>query len=391
MQDENFNENLSLTDEETPLPEGWGFVKLGKVCRIVGGSTPSSGVPEFWNGEIVWITPTDLGKLDKPYIETSQRQITQKGYESCATELLPTGSVVMSSRAPIGHLGIAQIPLCTNQGCKSFVVSEEIDSKFLYYLLKISVPAFQELGSGSTFAEISKSSLESFEIPLPPTIEEQRQIAAILDEQMKAVGAARAAVEEQLAAARLLPNAFLRSALESDDTQNWQETIFENVAVLQRGYDLPTQDQVKGEYPIITSSGIMGTHNEFREYAPGVVTGRSGSIGKIFYTEQNYFPHNTALFIKDFKGNHPRYIYYLLHKINLKNVASGSGVPTLDRKEVHKLSIKHPNLETQIKIAEKLDEQIQAVETLKQSLTEKLEAVKKLPAVLLRKAFAGEF
>lgn len=212
MPDETITETLSLIDEEKPLPEGWRLAKLGRICRIVGGSTPSSGVAEFWNGEIVWITPTDLGKLKAPYIETSQRLITQKGYESCASEIVPIGSVVMSSRAPIGHLGIAAVPLCTNQGCKSFKVSEEIDSKFLYYVLKISVPQFQELGSGSTFAEISKSSLESFEIPLPPTIEEQRRIASILDEQMKAVEGARLAVEAQLAAVKKLPAALLRKA-----------------------------------------------------------------------------------------------------------------------------------------------------------------------------------
>ncbi|CAN5385398.1 hypothetical protein BH10ACI3_BH10ACI3_23980 [soil metagenome] len=209
-------EDRRVTEDTKSLPDGWQTVRLGSVCRIVGGSTPSSGVPEFWGGENIWITPTDLGKLTIPYIETSQRSITESGYKSCATEVVPVGSVIMSCRAPIGHLGIASVPLCTNQGCKSFVVTEKVDTKFLYYLLKISVPKFQELGSGSTFAEISKGSLDAFEIALPLTIEEQRRIASILDEQMKAVAQARTAVKEQADAINSIPGALLNKAFKGE-------------------------------------------------------------------------------------------------------------------------------------------------------------------------------
>src|SRR5438105_2719621 len=100
----------------------WRRVKLGNLCRIVGGSTPDSNTSTFWSGTIQWITPTDLGKLNgNLYIERGSRSITELGYESCGTEIVPAGSVVMSSRAPIGHLAIAAAPLCTNQGCKTFL------------------------------------------------------------------------------------------------------------------------------------------------------------------------------------------------------------------------------------------------------------------------------
>ncbi len=152
-----------------PLPDGWRWVRLGEVCRVIGGSTPSSNVEEYWGGDIVWVTPTDLGLLQDPIITSSERKITKKGYEGSGTELVPVGSVVLSSRAPIGHLGIAGVPLCTNQGCKSFVPSAEVDSFYLFFCLKTSVPQLKALGSGATFAEISKNKLENFPIPLPPS------------------------------------------------------------------------------------------------------------------------------------------------------------------------------------------------------------------------------
>lgn len=386
MQDEILTETLSLIDEETPLPEGWRSVRLGDVCEVVTGGTPPRSESRFYGGSIPWIKPDDLDR--SVFVEKSAEYLSEEGGK--ISRLLPKGSVLVSCIGNIGKLAIAAKTLATNQQINSLIPSDEIDTLYLYYACKVIKPKLNSEASISLVSILNKSSFSNIKIPLPPTIEEQRRIASVLDEQMKAVEKARFAIEEQLEAANLLPNSFLRVVFESEEAQNWQETIFENVAVLQRGYDLPRQDQIKGEYPIISSSGIMGTHHEFREYAPGVITGRSGSIGKIFYTDQNYFPHNTALFIKDFKGNHPRYIYHLLNKIDLQKVASGSGVPTLDRKEVHKLTVRHPDLETQIKVAEKIDAQMQAAETLKKSLTEKLEAVKLLPAALLRKAFAGE-
>src|SRR5207249_4663747 len=136
----------------------------GGVCRIASGSTPKSGVEEFWDGDIVWITPADLGKLNGKHIVRSDRRISKAGYNSCGTELIPPGSIVLSSRAPIGHLGIARVSLCTNQGCKSFIPGPEVDSEFLYFALKQSVPLLRVMGSGATFAEVSKSQVEGFEI-----------------------------------------------------------------------------------------------------------------------------------------------------------------------------------------------------------------------------------
>lgn len=198
---------------ERLLPQGWRMAQLGEICEIVNGATPQSGNSEYWDGSIYWITPTDLGQLAGPDILSSARMITKKGYESCSTMLVPAGTVVMSSRAPIGHLGVASVPLCTNQGCKSFVPTDAVKSKFLYHALRYALDDIRALGSGSTFLEVGKQKLASFSIPLPP-LGEQTRIAAWLDNQVAILGRARTAAQNQIDVIDELSSALLQRAFE---------------------------------------------------------------------------------------------------------------------------------------------------------------------------------
>ena len=129
-----------------------------------------------------------------------------------------------------------------------------------------------------------------------------------------------------------------------------------DVITLQRGHDLPKKQFINGEYPVVGSNGIIGYHNNKKYNAPGVVTGRSGTIGKVHYIEKDYWPHNTALFVKDFKENYPKYILYLLQSLDLKSLgAMTSAVPSLDRKNAHKLKTYLPPLEIQQKIVSEIE------------------------------------
>jgi type I restriction enzyme S subunit len=176
----------------------WITSKLGDIVTIISGTTPKSDNQSFWNGHHVWVTPTDLGKNNTYIIASSERKITDAGVNSCNLTLIPQGSVVMSSRAPIGHLAIAGCDLYTNQGCKSFVCSDAINNEFLFFMLKSLIPKLQESGSGSTFLEVSKTVLENFEIIHPVGLKEQCQIAARLKAQLAEVDKARQAAEVQL-------------------------------------------------------------------------------------------------------------------------------------------------------------------------------------------------
>ena len=117
--------------------------------------------------------------------------------------------------------------------------------------------------------------------------------------------------------------------------EGWEKKKFVDACVLQRGFDLPKRLRIQGNYPLVSSSGIIDTHKEPKVSRPGVVTGRSGSIGSVFFIDDDFFPLNTTLYIKDFCGNDPRFIYYLLESFDLSRFKSGAGVPTLNRNNVH--------------------------------------------------------
>jgi len=145
----------------------------------------------------------------------------------------------------------------------------------------------------------------------------------------------------------------------------WQAKKLGDVATLQRGFDLPTQRRVNGDVPLVTSSGITDTHNMRAVSGPGVATGRSGSIGNVFFIEEDFWPLNTVLYVKDFHGNDPRFVYHLLKHFDLKRFASGTGVPTLNRNFVHDEIVNVPTLPEQKRIVAILDEALEGIATAK--------------------------
>ena len=146
--------------------------------------------------------------------------------------------------------------------------------------------------------------------------------------------------------------------------EGWSVKKLIDVCPLQRGFDLPEQDIVAGDYPIVYSNGVKGTHNTYKAKAPGVVTGRSGTIGKVTYVTKDYWPHNTSLWVTDFKGNSPKFIFYKIQNLKFSKFDSGSGVPTLNRNDVHIERILLPPLCEQEKIAEILGTWDTAIEKL---------------------------
>ena len=157
----------------------WKTYKLSEIGTVVGGATPSTSVSSYYGGDIPWLTPKDLSNFQDRYIEKGERNITQEGLDSCSAQLLPANTVLFSSRAPIGYVAIAKNPIATNQGFKSIIPNEKVDSLFLYYILKYNKDKIEAMGSGTTFKEVSGAVMKNVEISLP-SLEEQRRIAGIL-------------------------------------------------------------------------------------------------------------------------------------------------------------------------------------------------------------------
>ena len=158
----------------------WSEKPIGEVAKIVGGSTPSTKVPENFGGNIPWITPKDLSNSQNRYIYHGKRNLSQKGLEDCSAKLLPQGTVLLSTRAPIGYVAIAGTNITTNQGFRNLLFDKNIvDPEFAYYWLTSNTEELERHASGSTFKELSGSALKNIRMPIPP-LSEQRDIAHIL-------------------------------------------------------------------------------------------------------------------------------------------------------------------------------------------------------------------
>jgi type I restriction enzyme S subunit len=156
------------------------YFKIKDIGKIVSGSTPKTEVEGFWNGNIPWVTPKEISQLDGPYLKDTERKITEEGFKSCSAAMLPKGSILFTSRAPIGLVAIADIDVCTNQGFKSIQLNKGFYPLYIFYLLRSNLKQLQNLGTGTTFLELSKARFEQFEVPIPE-FPEQIKIATVLN------------------------------------------------------------------------------------------------------------------------------------------------------------------------------------------------------------------
>lgn len=389
----------------------WPRRRLGEICTVVGGSTPESSVPEFWGRDIVWVTPTDLGKLPTMRISDSARRITQAGHNSCRCELVPAGSVVLSSRAPIGHLAIAGRDLCTNQGCKSFVPGPSVDSEFLYFVLKANVRNLRILGSGATFSEVSKTQLENFCIPCPPLVT-QRRVAERLIVQLESVKRARVAAEAQLEAATALKELLIEETLKRRGEASNESSIGDFSCVSGGIQKTPNRKPHAFFRPYLTVRNVQrGVLNltqieefevsldEMHAYRlnPGDMlivegNGSPGQIGRnaLFGGEISDCVHQNHLIRVRVDRNRifPKYLSYYLNsragkRLMLGAAKSTTGLHTLSVSKIEALKIPLPSLEQQEYVIREIDEATLNVSGLRCGAEGKLAALASYGPALL--------
>lgn len=249
---------------------------------------------------------------------------------------------VSASGAYAGYVSYFAKPIFASD-CSTIQSKNEniISTKYLYQLLKEKQEKIYSFQQGMGQPHVYPKDLKLLQIPLPP-LEIQKEIVEEIDGYQKIIDGARQVVENYKPQIQIDPK--------------WPMVELGEVITLQRGYDLPKKDFIVGACPVVGSNGIIGYHNEYKHLKPGVVTGRSGTIGKVHYITENYWPHNTSLFVNDFKGNHSKYIYYLLQSLDLKSLGERtSAVPSLDRKNAHKLKVYLPTVREQKNISDQLD------------------------------------
>jgi type I restriction enzyme S subunit len=255
--------------------------------------------------------------------------------------------------------------------------NEKLDGYFFFlYFSNNFLNRIMQMTAKSSVDSVRMDMIANMPIPLPPSLE-QRAIAEALSD----VDVLITSLDQLITKKLNLKQGAMQQLLTGDKrlagfTGNWEEKKIADVAPLQRGFDLPNRELKRGNYPVVYSNGILNRHSTYKAKAPGVITGRSGTIGKVTFIEEDYFPHNTTLWVTDFKGNNPKFIYYLYLFLKLERFSTGSGVPTLNRNDVHANSISIPPTSREQKaIAQILSDMDAEIEKLEQQ-REKYKAVK---------------
>ena len=202
----------------------WPIKRIGEVCDVVSGATPKTERPEFWGGGIPWATPKDLSELDGWSLDRTARTLTGEGLASCSAAMVPEGSVLLSSRAPIGLVAVAGVPMCTNQGFKNLVCGPDVDPWYLFGWCKIRTTYLQSLGRGATFKEISKRIVESIELPLPPMQRQRRFRSRLMN--LTSIHRTRIQSARRIAA---LFGVLLGRAFSGSLTASWREAHMDEI------------------------------------------------------------------------------------------------------------------------------------------------------------------
>ena len=386
------------------------MVKLGNVCTVVSGTTPKSNHLEYWDGNINWVTPAEL-KDDSDIIFESQRKITEKAVADTSMKPFPAGTVLLSSRAPIGKVAIAGVEMYCNQGFKNLICSEAIYNRYLYHYLKSKTDYLNSLGRGATFKEISKNIVESIEIPLPP-INEQRKIAAVLDKVSDLIAKRRQQLDKL---DELVKSRFVE--MFGDPVSNSMglptESMTEVCAIIDgdRGKNYPKQDEFSdtGHCLFLNAKNVTTTgfsfencmfitrekdnalHNGKLERGDVVLTTR-GTLGNLaFYDDSVPFENvriNSGMVILRMKKSVVTEVFFIEQfKLQLQSIkdkiASGSAQPQLPISTMSKIKILLAPLELQ----EHFAAFVAQVDTSKLTIQKSLEKLEMLKKALMQKYF----
>ncbi len=325
------------------IPEEWESVQLTTVAKLESGHTPSRRIARYWNGTIPWVSLHDTEALDGREIHATQKCVTQEGIDNSSARVLPRGTVVFSRTATVGKTTVLGREMATSQDFANYICGPLVFNHFLVYLFRFMAPEWKRLMAGSIHNTVYMPVFQKLKVILPPPAE-QRAIAAALSD----VDALLAKLDQLIAKKRDLKQAAMQQLLTGQTRLPgfrgaWEVKRLGDICPLQRGFDLPTTELRAGIYPVVYSNGVLNYHTVSMVRGPGVVTGRSGTIGNVHYVDSDFWPHNTSLWVTNFKGNSPKFIYYLLTVVGLEKFGTGSGVPTLNRNDVHAHSVRVPS------------------------------------------------
>lgn len=411
-----------VPEEEQPyeLPDGWKWVYLGKITTIVGGGTPSSRCPEYYDGGLIpWITPADLSDYTEVYISHGRRNITQLGLEKSSAKLMPENTVLLSSRAPIGYVAIAANNVCTNQGFKSFLPSIHFLPKYLYWFLKGNQPMLQQYASGTTFLELSSKRASEIRFPIAPLSEQQRLVARIeslfakLDAAKEKVQAVLDAHETRKAA--LLHEAIAGNLIGAGERElKPLSEIVDLIRIGPFGSALHKEDYIQGGIPVVNPQHIVNqvicpdsrksiseskadSLAVYKMCVNDIIIGRRGEMGRTAPVGEDEagWLCGTGCMLLRLKKEYDAKFYSLViasqkSKQYLETHAVGSTMKNLNEKIIRNLPVPVYSYAEQQEIVAVLDRLLGREEEVRQSAESVLAAIDGMKQSILARAFHGE-
>ncbi|NMW19614.1 MAG: restriction endonuclease subunit S [Chlorobiaceae bacterium] len=363
----------------------------------MNGGTPKTGIPENWDGSHLWITPAEMGKRLTPYVSDTERKLTDLGLRDSSAGMLPPKSVILSSRAPIGHLVINTDPMATNQGCKGLIPRSQLHYKYLYYYLLCIVDLLNLLGTGATFKELSGGKLKEVTIPVPPLPEQQR-IVAILDKAFNGIAKAKANAEKNLKNARQLFESHLNSVF-SQQGEEWVVKTLDEISLNLDSKRIPItkSDRVSGEYPYYGASGIVDYVADYIFEDDTLLVSEDGanllarSTPIAFSVSGKYWVNNHAHILKFENMATQQFVEFYLESIKLDDYITGAAQPKLNQKALNSIPIAIPKqVEDQAKIVDSIEQLSNETKLLESIYQKKIEALDALKKSILHQAFSGK-
>jgi type I restriction enzyme S subunit len=386
------------------LREDWGLVELAEIGEIYSGGTPKTKNEEYWGDEVSWISPSDLSGYASKFISKGQKSITELGLSKSSAKLIPAGSILFSSRAPIGYVVIANNDLSTNQGFKSISPSSFIFNEFVYYYLKSSKNLAEQNASGTTFKEISKKAFSELPFPLP-SLPEQRAIVAKIEELFSDLDKGIADLKRAQDQLKVYRQAVLKKAFEGGWKRTSVDELFDFV-----GGGTPSKGKkdywngnipwasvkdIKGDYlektqDCITEKGLKNSSANLALKDDVVLITRI-SPGKSLVTTIDTAINQDLKIVKPKNPMFNKYIHYLFKSIERICIKLSSGTTVKGINLTNLKSIEIPVIEEreQHQIVQEIESRLSVCDKVEESITESLEKAKALRQSILKKAFEG--
>lgn len=392
------------------VPEHWRVKRLKRVVHVSGGMTPDKSKPDFWDGDMPWVTAKDMKSLrladSEDHVSLSALRATGLKPVTPPASLIVVRGMILAHTFPVAEI---DAPVTINQDMKALRPVADLVPGYLAWMLRGSSGYVLSIADESAHGTkaLRTDRLFEMQIPLPPA-DEQRAIAAFLDRETARIDALVAAKRRLIALlqekrAALIARAVTRGLDPDVPTKDsgvawlgrvpahWEVMPLKHAVRFQRGHDLPADERRDGDVPVVSSAGVAAWHDEAIAPAPGITTGRYGTIGQFTYVEEPYWPLNTVLYSIDIGTSHARFLWWMLHLLEPLFVLNSqkSAVPGVDRNDLHPVLVAVPSRSEQERIAAHLDAASKRHSTMESAITEAISRLTEYRSTLITSAVTG--